>query len=164
MSDDNRFHLGVPEWSTVPRFDDQAIIAARPARNLVSPWQPYHSLVEDERTADGTVEPVGTIFLTNRECPFHCLMCDLWKNTLTERVPTGAIPAQIDAALAALPPVRHVKLYNSGNFFDAQAIPPEDHAAIASRLHGMRTVIVENHPRLCGDVCGEFAARLPGEL
>jgi hypothetical protein len=43
---------------------------------------------------------VATIFLTSRECPWRCLMCDLWKNTLTETVPIGAIPAQIDYALA----------------------------------------------------------------
>jgi radical SAM enzyme (TIGR01210 family) len=145
-------------------LSDAAILAARPPRNAVSAWAPYHFLVEDERTAAGTIEPVATLFLTNRECLFRCLMCDLWKNTLTKRVPLGAIPAQIDFALARLPPARHIKLYNSGNFFDAQAIPPEDHAAIAARLAGMRTVIVENHPRLCGPVCGEFARRLEGEL
>jgi radical SAM enzyme (TIGR01210 family) len=148
----------------LPTFDDQAILAARPPRRAVSPWEPYHWLVEDERTAAGSVEPVATIFLSNRECPFHCLMCDLWRNTLAERVPLGAIPAQIDFAFARLPPARHVKLYNSGNFFDAQAIPPADHAAIADRLQAMQTVIVENHPRLCGPACGEFRRRLPGEL
>jgi radical SAM enzyme (TIGR01210 family) len=148
----------------LPTFDDRAILAVRPPRHEVSPWQPYHCLVEEERTAAGTIEPVAAIFLSNRECPFRCLMCDLWKNTLTERVPRGAIPTQIDFALERLPPARHVKLYNSGNFFDAQAIPPEDHAAIADRLQTMQTVIVENHPRLCGPACGDFRRRLPGEL
>lgn len=143
---------------------DAAIRAARPPRNAVDPSRPYAFLVEPEPTAGGVVEDVATLFLTNRECPFRCLMCDLWKNTLTERVPVGAIPAQIDFALARLPPARHVKLYNSGNFFDAQAIPPEDHPAIAERMRGMRTMIVENHPRLCGPSCGEFARRLEGEL
>lgn len=140
------------------------ILAARPPRNAVEPSRPYAFLVEPEPTADGPVEDVATLFLTNRECPFRCLMCDLWKNTLTERVPAGAIPAQIDFALARLPPARHIKLYNSGNFFDAQAIPPEDHPDIAERVRRMRTVIVENHPRLCGLDCGEFARRLDGEL
>src|SRR5213078_1780566 len=50
----------------------------------------------------GELVSVATIFLTNRECPWHCLMCDLWKNTLTETVPPGAIPAQIDSALVEL--------------------------------------------------------------
>ena len=71
-------------------------------------------------------------------------------------MPVGAIPAQIDYALSRLPPARHVKLYNSGNFFDAQAIPPEDFGAIARRVASFETVIVENHPRLCGPACVEF--------
>ncbi len=58
-------------------------------------------------------------------------MCDLWRNTLTETVPRGAIPQQIDYALAQLPAARQIKLYNSGSFFDKQAIPPEDYEAIA---------------------------------
>ena len=91
-------------------------------------------------------------------------MCDLWRNTTAQRVPAGAIPRQIEYALARLPPARHIKLYNSGNFFDAQAIPPEDHAAIAALLRGFRTVIVENHPLLCGESCLRFRDMLEGEL
>ena len=94
---------------------------------------------------------MATLFLTNRECPFRCLMCDLWKHTLEETVPVGAIPAQIDFALERLPPAKHIKLYNSGNFFDPQAIPREDYAEIARRVRSFDTLIVENHPRLCGD-------------
>jgi radical SAM enzyme (TIGR01210 family) len=83
-------------------------------------------------------------------------MCDLWRHTLDTRVPVGAIPEQIDWGLQQLPPARHIKLYNSGNFFDPQAIPPEDYPAIADRVRGFATVIVENHPRLCGPRCLEF--------
>ena len=95
---------------------------------------PWASLVEPERAPDGRIVQVATIFLTNRECPLRCLMCDLWKNTLQERTPPGAIPAQIDYALARLPPAPHVKLYNSGSFFDPRAIPVEDYPAIARQL------------------------------
>ena len=77
------------------------------------------------RRAGGAVEDVATL-LSNRECPFRCLMCDLWKNTTTDASPDGAVAAQIEYALARLPPALHVKLYNAGNFFDAQAIPPAD--------------------------------------
>jgi hypothetical protein len=91
-------------------------------------------------------------------------MCDLWKHTLDERVPDGAIPAQIDYALARLPAAPHLKLYNSGNFFDAQAIPPADHAAIAERVRSFQTVIVENHPLLCGRSCIEFRDRIETKL
>jgi hypothetical protein len=122
----------------------------------VDPRVPYAFLVEPEATDAGTVENVATVFLTNRECPFRCLFCDLWQNTTDERVPQGAIPQQIDHALARLPEASHIKLYNSGNFFDRQAIPHEGYAAIARRVARFRTVIVENHPHLCGRSCVEF--------
>ncbi len=137
-------------------LDDTDILTARGAKNRVDPFRPYHWLVEPECSADGHVEDVATIFLTNRECPFRCLMCDLWKNTTDEKVPVGAIPEQIRFALEQLPAARHIKLYNSGNFFDAQAIPPQDFAAIAELVKPFRTVIVENHPKLCSELCVEF--------
>jgi len=148
----------------VERDLDQPILAARGRKNAVDPARPYAMLVEPERSAAGRIEDVATVFLTNRECPFRCLMCDLWRNTTDVRVPPGAIPRQIDYALERLPPARHIKLYNSGNFFDRQAIPLEDHAAIAQRVRDFDTVIVENHPRLCGDDCLRFRDRVQGQL
>ena len=150
--------------SDLPSFTDAEILAARPAKNSIDVNRPYAFLVEPEYSAAGRIDDVATIFLTNRECPFRCLFCDLWKNTTDERVPLGAIPAQIDYALQRLPPAEHVKLYNSGNFFDAQAIPPEDHAAIAERVHDFQTVIVENHPRLCRQDCVEFHKLIQTQL
>src|SRR5262249_25403062 len=84
------------------RVADRAkwILAQRGRRNPLDPAKPYGFLVEEERAESGEIVSVATIFLTNRECPWRCLMCDLWKNTLTETVPAGAIPAQIDYALA----------------------------------------------------------------
>jgi hypothetical protein len=143
---------------------DADIVAARPARQAVDPWRPYAFLVEPEHSAAGRVEDVATIFLTNRECPFKCLMCDLWRNTTETTVPVGAIPAQIDYALARLPAARHVKLYNSGNFFDRQAIPPADYGAIIERVRGFETVIVENHPKLCAAPVAAFQRELGTEL
>ena len=143
---------------------DRSILAARGARNVVDPWRPYHFLNEPEFSHGGIVEEVSTIFLTNRECPFRCLMCDLWKNTTEATVPFGAIPAQIDFALTQLPAANHVKLYNSGNFFDAKAIPVQDLPAIAERVRQFRTVIVENHPRLCDARCGAFQQLLGTQL
>jgi radical SAM enzyme (TIGR01210 family) len=133
----------------LPLFDDASILAVRPPRNAVDPSRPYAFLVEPECSASGEIVEVATLFLTNRECPFRCLMCDLWKNTTTETVEPEQIPAQIDFALSRLPPARQIKLYNSGNFFDPRAIPPEDYPAIAERVRGFERVIVENHPKLC---------------
>lgn len=61
-------------------------------------------------------------------------MCDLWTSTLPGDTPRGAIPAQIRAALAELPPARRIKLYNAGSFFDPKAIPPDDDGEIADLL------------------------------
>ena len=91
-------------------------------------------------------------------------MCDLWKNTTDIRVPAVAIPEQIDFALSHLPSARHVKLYNNGNFFDRQAVPPEDYAAIAGQVRGFSSVIVENHPGFCGPVCLRFRDLLGTDL
>jgi hypothetical protein len=143
---------------------DRQILAARPAKNAVSYDRPYAYLVEPERAAWGQVVDVATLFLTNRECPFRCLMCDLWRNTTDASMPPGAIPQQIDYALSRLPAAQCIKLYNSGNFFDAQAIPPADYAAIADRVRGFRRVIVENHPKLCDDRCGRFRDLLGTEF
>jgi len=144
--------------------DDSWILAQRPAKNPVNPWQPYAYFVEAERTANGQIENVAAIFLANRECPFRCLMCDLWKNTTAQRVPAGAIPKQIQWALDRLPASQHIKLYNSGNFFDAQAIPPADVPQIARLLRGVKTVIIENHPRLIDARCLSFREALQAEL
>jgi hypothetical protein len=146
------------------RLTDEEIIAERPSRNAVDPRRPYAFLTEPERTAGGLIEQVATIFLTNRECAFRCLYCDLWKNTTEAPVGPGAIPEQIDYALRRLPPAQHVKLYNSGNFFDAKAIPASDHPAIAERVRGFDTVIIENHPRLCSDACMRFRDLLDAQL
>ena len=104
--------------------------------------------------------PIATIFLTNRECPWRCVMCDLWRNTLNTSVPQGAITAQIDFALAQLPPARQLKLYNSGSFFDQRAIPAEDHPAIAERANQFERLIVECHPALIGENTLRFRDQL----
>lgn len=132
------------------------ILESRGPRNILDPWRPWHFLNEPEYSRHRRLEEVSTIFLTNRECPFHCLMCDLWKNTTTETVPPGAIAAQIDFALERLSVTHHLKLYNSGNFFDVKAIPVADWPQIAQRAGKFDTVIVENHPKFCGESCDEF--------
>jgi archaeosine synthase beta-subunit len=139
-----------------PQITDREVLAARSRKNALEPGKPYAFLVEPERSSAGTVDDVLTIFLTNKECPFRCTMCDLWRNTLDERVPVGAIPAQIDYASERLPPATHVKLYNAGNFFDPQAIPREDYTEIAARVSSFKTVTVENHPRFTDHHCIRF--------
>jgi len=148
----------------VPLFTDEWILAQRPARNPGQADRPYAYIVEPEPTADGRMVDVATLFLTNRECPFRCLMCDLWKNTLPESVAPGQISEQIRWALARLPAAQHLKLYNAGSFFDPRAIPPEDYPEIARLAAPFERVIVECHPRLVGRRCREFHAMLSSEL
>jgi len=143
---------------------DDWILARRPRRNTLDPLQPYAFFVEDEYSAAGEIVPVATVLLTNKECPWRCLMCDLWRNTLTETVPAGAIPAQIEYALQRLTPARQIKLYNSGSFFDLQAVPLQDHPTIAGQVAGFDRVIVESHPALIGENCFRFRDRLAGRL
>jgi radical SAM enzyme (TIGR01210 family) len=144
------------------------IKSLRPRRHRVDPLRPHAWLIEREHSRHGIAEDVVTLFLVNSECAFTCAFCDLWKHTLEGATPPGAVPAQIDYAFDQLglrnasgvgdknPPPRHIKLYNSGNFFDRRAVPRQDYEAIADRIRNFETVIVENHPRLCGDDCFRF--------
>jgi radical SAM enzyme (TIGR01210 family) len=143
---------------------DGWILSCRGKKNSVDHRKPYGWVVEKERTASGRIEDIAIIFLTNRECPFHCLMCDLWKNTTDESVPAGAISDQIEWALSQLPDVKHLKLYNSGSFFDERAIPEKEYKRIASLLENYETVIVESHPRLINEKCLRFRNLLKPEL
>jgi radical SAM enzyme (TIGR01210 family) len=140
------------------------IVRLRPAKNLVGPGVSYHFLHEQEPDAHGQLQRVNTIFLTGKECAFKCLMCDLWKNTLDGPTPAGAILNQLDYTLARLPEADTIKLYNSSNFFDPKAVPPEDYPGIIERVKSYKRVIVENHPKLCGEACVEFSRQLDGKL
>ena len=141
------------------------ILSQRDEKNELNPHRPYAWLVEKEHSPSGNLQDTGIIFLTNKECSFKCLMCDLWKNTTDRPVPVGAIPEQIEWALSRMPnSVRQLKLYNSGSFFDERAIPLSDHPRIAELASPFETVIVESHPNLVGQKCLDFRDRLEGEL
>jgi len=144
------------------------VLTHRGAKHLVDPHRAYASVWEEELGASGELVPTAVVFLTNRECPFRCVMCDLWTNTLDEVVPRGAVAHQIRTALADLPPVRQIKLYNAGSFFDPQQIPPEDDEEIAEAVAGFERVIVEAHPAFLSgayaDRCRRFQSLVSGQL
>jgi len=135
---------------------DQWVVERRGPRTALDPMRAYSAAFEEELDAAGALAPTAVVFLTNRECPFRCVMCDLWRNTLDETVPPGAIATQIRAALQQLPPVRQIKLYNAGSFFDPAAIPPSEDEEIAEIVGGVDRVIVEAHP---GFLTGAYAER-----
>lgn len=139
----------------------------RSTRRLIDPQEPIGHLWEEERTPDGRLLPAFTIFLAGAECPFTCVFCDLWRETLDGPTPAGALPVQIRKALAAagpLPSPAAVKLYNASNFFEPRAVPVEDEDEILALAAPFARVTVECHPRLIGDRCLRFAERLAGRL
>ena len=167
-------------WPDTAGERDGFVISRRGERPVHDPWHPHQVVVEDERAADGSVIQVATIFLTGRECPWRCAMCDLWRQATADDTPPGAIPAQIAAALKE---ARHpaptngphgamtgrtasrrfpmtVKLYNAANFFDPRAVPESDYDRIAEQLTGLDRVIVESHPALIGPRVDAFMQAL----
>ena len=153
--------------SVFPEQNQTAWITAQrsPRPPAPDPFKPHGFFLEEERAASGQVASSATILLTNKECPWRCLMCDLWKNTTTQTVPSGAIPRQIDYALSQLRSrPEQIKLYNSGSFFDSAAIPPADYPAIAHMVAFAKHVVVESHPRLVGEKALRLRDLLSGSL
>jgi archaeosine synthase beta-subunit len=133
---------------------DRFVMERRPPHPSHDPWRYQNLIVEDERAADGRLARVATVLLTGRECPWRCVMCDLWRGTIASDTPPGAIPRQIETARDELrrrqQPVTQMKLYNAASFFDPRAVPESDYPAVASQLVGLERVIVESHPALVG--------------
>jgi radical SAM enzyme (TIGR01210 family) len=148
--------------------DDRFVLQHRGPKHPVQPDRAYAALWEEEPDPGGALTPTAVVFLTNRECPFRCVMCDLWTNTLDVTVEGGLVPRQIRNALTSLPCVSQVKLYNAGSFFDPGAIPPEDDVEIARVVEPFDRVIVEAHPAFLagayGERCLRFRDRVRGRL
>ena len=97
------------------------------------------------------------VFLTGRECPWRCVMCDLWQHTTETDTPAGAIPRQIELALEAIArtgtlPTR-IKLYNAGSFFDPRAVPRGDYdggGGSARQLRSRRRGVASGTRRRAG--------------
>ncbi len=153
-----------PAYPATPAARDRFVLERRGPRPLHDPWRPQGAIVEDERTEDGAIARMATVFLTGRECPWRCAMCDLWQYTTVTDTPRGAIAAQIAAARAALTderaPVTGLKLYNAGSFFDPRAVPEADYDDVAAVLAGLSRVIVESHPALVGTRLDRWLAAL----
>ena len=151
-----------------PAARDRWILERRPPRPRHDPQRAHGVAVEDERTDEGTIARIATVFLTGRECPWRCAMCDLWKYTIEEDTPRGAIAGQVAAAMTTLAErgdrVTQIKLYNAGSFFDPRAVPEDDDEAVAAQLRGLDRVIVESHPSLVGPRVDRFASALDAQL
>lgn len=149
------------------RLDRNGIRSARPAKPTRDAHQPLGHRWELERGVVTDERRALTVFLAGAECPFTCLFCDLWRYTLESETPAGALPHQLASALKAAGPLGQeaaIKLYNASNFFDRRAVPASDMPTIAEQCAPFARVTVESHPKLLGDVCEDFAARLSGRL
>jgi radical SAM enzyme (TIGR01210 family) len=152
--------------SKLPGFqmDGRWIRSMRGEKSPVDSFLPYGWFNEQELDIQGNVREVSAILLSNRECPYSCLMCDLWKHTTDETLPVGAVPAQIEYALKKLDSASHLKLFNSGSFFDPRAIPVEDYPQIAALSSNFDQVLVESHTAFIGKESLEFGRMLKGQL
>jgi len=147
---------------------DAWVLERRGPKRVLDPDRAYASTWEEEADGHGGVVPTSVVFITNRECPFRCVMCDLWVDTLDATVPAGAVPNQIRRALQSLPSARAVKLYNAGSYFDPRAVPPGDDIDVAREVGAYERVIVESHPAFLDGVhaarCLAFRDSLAGAL
>lgn len=147
-------------WPSTAAARDRWVVNLRGARPPHDPTRCQEVIIEGERSADGSIAQVATVFLTGRECPWRCVMCDLWTHTTPDDTAAGAVSAQLAAARNALSagstPVTQIKLYNAGSFFDPHAVPERDYDAVAARLDGFERVIVESHPSLIGPRVDRF--------
>lgn len=137
---------------------DRFILGRRPDVGRPGPWTAPRVATEREPSRAGGAEWTATVFLTGRECPWRCAMCDLWMHTSTDDTPPGAIPWQIETARRAVQdasvPVVRWKLYNAGSFLDPRAVPAADYDAILTTAGSFDTLTIESHPSL-------VARRLP---
>lgn len=181
MSRGSSGQRGIGGIGEAPVFDARRIVALRGEKRPLDPWRPIRLLAERERLpgpAPQEVAPALAVFLAGAECPFRCVFCDLWQETLDGPTPEGAIARQVEVALgildgasdgldggrgtdsrsrgveipAPIPAGRLaetvVKLYNASNFFDPRAVPEGDLAEVGRLVAGARRVVVECHPRL----------------
>lgn len=145
---------------------DQRIRSLRPPKARVDPYAAQGWLIEKERRPHGETERALTVFLTGSECPFTCSFCDLWRFTINDPTPRGALTTQLKNVLSALegPLPERLKLYNASNFFDKQAVPVEDLPEIAALARGFSAVTVESHASMIGDRTLAFAKQIRGRL
>ncbi len=152
------------QYPSSPSERTRWIIERRGARAVLAAERPYAWFLEQELTDAGTIANVATVLLTNRECPWKCLMCDLWRHTTESKTLPGSIVAQLRFVMAQLGPASVLKLYNSGSFFDPAAIPRADWDEIAELCRGFDQLIVECHPRLVNSRIEDFRSILPCAL
>lgn len=155
---------------TGDRLGSREIRSLRPAKPEVRLDRPIGHRWDIERGLGARARHALTVFLAGAECPFTCVFCDLWKHTTSGATPVGALPRQLEIALAEASgggpsgAGHAIKLYNASNFFDNRSVPPEDDDALARLCAPFERVTVETHARLLGDRAEAFATSLDGRF
>lgn len=142
----------------------RSVSSFRTDKNPVVLNKPYGFFREFEWVNARQRRSISTLLITNRECPWRCTMCDLWKNTTDAPVGAPEIISQIQFGISKLPSSDWIKIYNSGSFFDLKAIPRDAWKPIAKMCHDYSHLIVENHPRLVSNKILEFQSYLKPSL
>jgi hypothetical protein len=101
--------LVAEHYPTGPAQRDKWILQRRPPKVLLNPSQPYAFLWEEEVDPAKRLAPTSVVFLTNRECPFRCLMCDLWVAWDRDQVQSHRFVTLRDFT-------SQIKPYNAGSF------------------------------------------------
>ena len=154
-------HVETPKWcpSAVRRSAaaerDRFVLSLRPAGRRHDPWRYQDVIVEDERDADGPYRRVATVFLTGRECPWRCAMCDLWRHTIDDDTPAGADSRASDAPRGTRS--RHAgrrrhapEAVQRGQLLRSPRGAGSRLRRRGAALAGLERVIVESHPALVG--------------
>ena len=148
----------------LPNINTSKILQLRGQRAPVDPSSAPAIVTEIEADSNGVPKQATTVFLIGKECPFRCLMCDLWKNTVSTPPPPGSLVSQVEAILPQITHREIIKLYNASNFFDPQAVPPAERTELGRLVKDFELVVVENHPKLVSGTVVDFAAKLEGRL
>ena len=147
-----------------PNYYDAWVASLPPAKQSPTMERAVAAFVEREMLDTGRCVRVGTIILNNRECPYRCVFCGLWQDTIDDTPRPDAVAHQVEQALATFGAIDAVKLYNAGSFFDEDAIPPGDRDRIAALCQPIERIIVESRPELIDERAVRFARALNGTL
>ena len=71
---------------------DRFVLDRRGPRPAHDSWRHQGVIVENEPIPGGGTTRVATVFLTGRECPWRCAMCDLWLYTTETDTPLAPFP------------------------------------------------------------------------
>ncbi len=127
----------------------------------MDPSRPVHVSLQKEIGYDKKIKKTLEIILTTTRCPFRCLMCGYYKDTIPDSPDPEQIIQQVEKAIKKFPEFEQVKIFNSGNFFDKKAIPPDVQVRLFKMLEDADLVTIENRAEYVNErALDEFKSRV----